>query len=349
MYNKEKIDFTGLEFAKDSVISPLSVSTMLTYIDFWGAFKARLGINRNNYKVEPVLYKVGKPDNNSPVFVTANYKLSFDTLRKNLTGIDCYILVLNTNGINVWCAAGKGTFGTKELVEKIKTTGLEKVVSHRTLILPQLGAVGVSAYQVRALSGFSVKYGPVRASDIKRFMDSNQKATEEMRMVKFTFLDRLKLLPVEIVGSFHYLVIITFVFALLSGISSEGYSFKLIAGDGIRAALNLFIAYFSGCVITPLLMPVIIVRSFALKGFITGIIISTINYFFINHNAPVLEQVGWFFIVPVISSFMMMNFTGSSTYTSLSGVLKEMRFAIPVQIILLLAGITLFIVSKFSV
>lgn len=47
-----------------------------------------------------------------------------------------------------------------------------------------------------------------------------------------------------------------------------------------------------------------------------------------------------------IASFMMMNFTGSSTYTSPSGVKKEMKMAIPFQIALAAIGFILFIISK---
>ena len=96
------------------------VSTQLNLSDYWGAIKVRWGIGRNNYTVVPGLYKVGTPGRESDVFVSANYKLSFDTLRKNLDSINAWILVIDTKGINVWCAAGKGTFGTKELVKRIK-------------------------------------------------------------------------------------------------------------------------------------------------------------------------------------------------------------------------------------
>ena len=65
--------------------------------------------------------------------VTANYKLSFDALRSQLADLDAWILVLETNGINVWCAAGKGTFGTDELVHRIRECQLEKVVKTRNL------------------------------------------------------------------------------------------------------------------------------------------------------------------------------------------------------------------------
>ena len=116
-----------------------------------------------NYKVDPGLYALGKPDDKAPVVVTANYKMTFDRLREALTGQDLWILVLDTKGINVWCAAGKGTFGTKELIERIESSGLADIVSHRDLILPQLAGPGVSAHVVKKSSGFKVIYGPIRA------------------------------------------------------------------------------------------------------------------------------------------------------------------------------------------
>ena len=124
--------------------------------------------------------------------------MSFDRLRKELAGFDAWILVLDTKGINVWCAAGKGAFGTGEIVHRIEATGLAGLVSHRTLILPQLGAPGVAANEVLKKSGFRVIYGPVRASDLKVFIEAGMKATKDMRAVKFDFMDRLVLTPVEL-------------------------------------------------------------------------------------------------------------------------------------------------------
>ena len=140
-----------------------------------------------NYSVNPGLYAVGTPDKASPVLVTANYKMTFDVLRKELSGLDVWILVLDTKGINVWCAAGKGTFGTKELVHRIRVVSLEKIVNHKRLILPQLGATGVAAHKVKEETGFNVHYGPVRASDLKRFISDGYRADKEIRRVTFGF------------------------------------------------------------------------------------------------------------------------------------------------------------------
>ncbi len=121
-----------------------------------------------NYKVDPGLYALGEPNADSPVLVSANYKLSFDALRSALPGRNFWILVVDTDGVNVWCAAGKGTFSTEELVSRIESSGLTRLVSHRLLIVPQLAAPGVAAHRVRELSGFKIKYGPIRSKGFAR-------------------------------------------------------------------------------------------------------------------------------------------------------------------------------------
>jgi hypothetical protein len=153
-----------------------TTTSTLTFPNRLDHFLARWGVNRMGHIVEPGLYRLGNPTPDSLVFVSANYTLSFDAVRFALAGTDCYILVLDTKGINVWCAAGKGTFGTKELVRRITSSGLANIVRHRTLILPQLSAPGISAHEVKRWSGFVVEYGPVRASDLPEYIKT-RKAT----------------------------------------------------------------------------------------------------------------------------------------------------------------------------
>jgi hypothetical protein len=322
------------------------VSTELNFSDFLGAVMVRWGINRDNYRVSPGLYAMGKPGPDSDVFVTANYKLSFDSLRKNLAGENGWILVLDTKGVNVWCAAGKGTFGTKELVNRIQIVSLEKFVNHKRLILPQLGATGVAAYKVREETGFNVLFGPVRASDIKSFIGSGSRADKKMRRVTFGLKDRIKLIPNDFMyGKFYLLGAMAIVF-LISGISANGLSYKNFSGEGGPAILNIFLAYLAGIVITPISLPIIPVRQFSLKGFIAGAFVFLLLTFLKLTGSNIFEIISWFLIITAISSFLAMNFTGSSTYTSLSGVKKEMKTSIPVQIGFAIVGLILQIAGK---
>jgi len=321
-----------------------TVSTRLSKADKWGSLKVRLNIDRMNYKVQPGLYAVGNPDADSPVLVSANYKLSFDTLRKELSGIDAWVLVLDTKGINVWCAAGKGTFATDELVKRIEISGLEQVVNHRKMIVPQLGAVGVAAHQVRKRSGFSVIYGPVRASDIPAFLEAGMKATPGMRRVRFSITDRLKITPVEIVQGAGKLFFVSAAFFLLSGLSSSGYSLDWTAGITV---LNLALAYLAGTLLGPMLLPWLPGRSFSLKGAFAGIIVFLVLFWARLTGGHALQVVAWLLLITALSSYLTMNFTGCSTYTSLSGVKKEMRFAVPMQIAAAVIGLALWISSQF--
>jgi hypothetical protein len=324
-----------------------NVSSKLEITDILGAIMVRWGINRDNYRITPGLYSVGVPDNSSDVFVTGNYKLSFDAVRKNLSGINGWILVLDTKGVNVWCAAGKGTFSTKELVNRINLTSLSKIVNHKRIIVPQLGATGVAAHKVKEETGFIVHYGPVRALDIKKFIDAGYRATKEMRKVSFNFADRIKLIPNDFVyGKFYLLAAFVTVFLISLLGKSQGINIESVK-NGLYAIMNISIGYCAGVVITPVLLPWLPGRRFSLKGFFSGAI-TVIVFFFLNKTGQNLfEIIAWFMIIPTISSFMAMNFTGSSTYTSLSGVKKEMKTALPIQIILAGIGIILLIISKF--
>ena len=324
-----------------------TVSTRLELKDYLGAMKVRWGIGRNSFKVEPGLYKVGKPNSNSDVFVTSNYKLTFDTLRKNLKSVDGWILVLDTRGVNVWCAAGKGTFGTRELIKRIKAHELDKIVSHKKIIAPQLGAVGIAAHEVKNSTGFRVIYGPVLARDIKPFIESGYKATPEMRKVKFPLIERIKLIPVELSYGKYYLLLIPLIFLALSGLNGNGYSFDAVWKSGVFAIVNLAAAYTAGCVLNPIFLPWIPLRRFSLKGLALGWIMALLllNFHFLGDN--LIEVISWFLIMGGISSFLALNFTGATTFTSLSGVQKEMKLALPVQIGFSAFGFIGWIITRF--
>jgi hypothetical protein len=335
---------TGSTEAAGALIPRISSETR--FRDFFGAVMVRWGFNRHKYRVEPGIYAIGTPGSDSDVFVTANYKLTFDNLRKNLAYTNGWILVLDTKGVNVWCAAGKGTFSTRELVAKINSTSLDKIVSHKRLIVPQLGATGIAAHKVREETGFNVHYGPVRASDIRDFIKNEYHADSDMRKVKFGFWDRIKLVPNDFLYGKYYLLGAMIVLFLLSGLSRSGISFKNFLTIGGPSIFNVFLAYFAGIVFTPVLLPYIPGRYFSLKGFFSGIMVFIVLLLTGLSNENIISALAWFFITGAVSSFTAMNFTGSSTYTSLSGVKKEMKIFVPLQITFAATGIVLMIIGK---
>lgn len=288
-------------------------------------------MNRMGHRVEPGLYRLGNPTPESPVFASANYTLSFDALRLALAGFDAYILVLDTKGINVWCAAGKGTFGTDELVGRIDATGLAGIVTHRKIIVPQLGAPGVSAHDVQRRSGFKVEYGPVRARDLPEYLRTG-KATSEMRRVQFPVRDRIVLAPVELVHVALPAIIIAAVLWFIAG---------------PVAALAAISAVVAGIVLFPILLPFIPTKDFSTKGLLLGGVVA-IPFVVTFASTPSLP--GWavaagavtpLLIIPAVTAYLALNFTGATTFTSRTGVRKEIFRYVPVITIMAGTGVVL--------
>jgi acetyl-CoA decarbonylase/synthase complex subunit gamma len=279
--------------------------------------------------------------------VSANYKMSFDTLRSALGGRDAWILVLDTDGINVWCAAGKGTFGTDELVRRVQEAGLQRVVSHRKLVVPQLGAPGVSAHEVRQRCGFHVVYGPVRASDLPAFLDARMRATPQMRRVRFGLRDRLVLAPVELVMGGKAALLLAALFLLLGGLGPHGYSLAGVRTAGMAGATLVLGAFVGGAVLGPALLPWLPGRAFSVKGAALGLVVVAALAALGLPEAALggswQRVAAWALMVPALTSFVVMNFTGASTFTSLSGVLREVRASVPVQIAGAVIGLGLWV------
>jgi hypothetical protein len=307
------------------------VKTAWVRSDWIGTMLARATSLRNDYKVTPGLYAVGAPGKDSPVLVTANYKLTFDTLRKHLTGLDVWLVVLDTRGVNVWCAAGKGFFGTTELIARVKSVRLDEVVDHRKLILPQLGATGVSGREVKKGCGFEVVWGPVRADDLPRFLENGAKADEGMREVTFTLVERLVLTPIELNGVKKPALWILLAIFMLSGIGSDIFSFGQAWDRGLMGALALIVGILAGAVAAPLLLPYLPTPAFSVKGAVTGLIGSLAVLIAVGGGVGLLGTTALVLFTTAVSSFLAMNFTGSTPYTSPTGVEKEMRKYIPFQ------------------
>ena len=324
-----------------------AVSTDWSLEDYLGQFRCRVSSYRNSYIVNPGLYAVGTPDNGSDVFVSANYKLSFDILRRSLKGMNAWILVLDTKGINVWCAAGKRTFGTEELIKRISEVHLDRVVSHRRVIVPQLGAPGIAAHLVVKKSGFRVYYGPVDARDIPAYISSGYKATDEMRTVRFTWWDRLVLTPMEINPVMKKFPLYVLIVLIVFGIQPAGIIFKDALTGGWPFLFLGLVSVLAGALLTPLLLPLIPFRAFAIKGWIVGFI----SVFFSQDIIRITDKsllIFTYLFFPLLSSYIALQFTGSTAFTGMSGVKKELRYALPVYKAAAAVSFLLLLISRLG-
>lgn len=311
------------------------ISSSLNFADRLGTWKARWGIGRMNYLVPPGLYAIGSPTPDDPVVVTANYKMSYDIVRNALAGRNVWLLVLETYGINVWCAAGKGTFGTEELTHRISVSGLAEAVAHRRLILPMLGASGVASHEVTKQTGFNIRYAAIRANDLPEYLDNGMVTKKEMRELTFTFWERLALIPIELLQALKPAAIAAATMFLMT-----------VAIKGTFIGLMVVYVYLGsvvvGVAVAPLLLPWLPGRSFALKGGIAGL--SWIVAFYLltgGREWSAAVTAAALLATPAVSAFYTLNFTGCTPYTSRSGVKKEMRFALPA------IGCALFISTLF--
>jgi acetyl-CoA decarbonylase/synthase complex subunit gamma len=82
-------------------------------------------------------------------------------------------------------------------------------------------------------------------------------------------------------------------------------------------------------------------------GLVMALILVFMGLIPIALTAGHLETAGWFLLIPAVSAFTAMNFTGSTTYTSLSGVKLEMRYAMPAQIAAGVIGSGFWLAARF--
>jgi NAD-dependent dihydropyrimidine dehydrogenase PreA subunit len=145
------------------------------------------------FTTETGLRVVGEPGPEAPVFVTCDFDLTVRRVLGALKGLDCYLLVAPSKGVNVWCSAVGGFFTAHSVVSVLKTSRIAERVNHRTLILPQLSAPGIDIEQVEESTGWRCRFGPVYARDIPDYVAEGFQKSEPMRQARFPLADRLQM------------------------------------------------------------------------------------------------------------------------------------------------------------
>lgn len=327
------------------------LSRELSLKDRMGSLMVRLGLYRMAYHFPPGLYFIGdeqlaKEKTDIPVLVTCNYKLTLDAVRSQLKKEAYWLLVLDTKGVNVWCAAGKGTFGTEELIFQLVKNQVGKVTGAKTVILPQLGASRMTPHIVKNLTQINPVYGPIRSEDIDPYLNQGGKATEAQRTVSFNWRERLVLTPIEFLMSFRYLGLVYLFMIFYNFIwGTKALSFT----TPIDQTLPFLIALFTGAVIFPLALPILPFRAFSLKSLalslpMTGLIWLGRGFFAMEYSIGGFLGLSLLWIWAI--GYIALNFTGSTTFTSLSGVAYEVEkfkktvpFAIGASVVSLILGL----------
>ncbi|MFP6637788.1 MAG: hypothetical protein VB778_04100 [Nitrospinaceae bacterium] len=146
------------------------------------------------FACEPETIAIGSPDKSSPILVTCNFDYTVRHLKAYLEkeSLDCFLLVVNTQGTNVWCAAAEGVFTSETVLSHLKVYNVAEQVNHKQLILPQLSVAGVKRKALKE-HGWEGIYGPVYFSDLKDFLNNGLTKSKDMQALKYGYWERFKM------------------------------------------------------------------------------------------------------------------------------------------------------------
>jgi acetyl-CoA decarbonylase/synthase, CODH/ACS complex subunit gamma len=125
-------------------------------------------------QVEPTLHAVGEVNENSPVYITTNFSLTYYSVEGEVEAskIPSYILPIDTDGTSVLTAYAAGKFEPEKIADALAACGVAERVTHRNVIIP--GYVAVISGKLQEKSGWKVVVGPRESSGIISFTRSTQ-------------------------------------------------------------------------------------------------------------------------------------------------------------------------------
>ncbi|MFX0005748.1 MAG: methyltransferase domain-containing protein [Promethearchaeota archaeon] len=295
----------------------------------FSGFRSQLRIYRciftgqvDRVPIEPGIYKSGNPDEKSPIIVTANYEFTYIKVMRDLKGLDAWVLCVDSNGINVWCAARGNDFGNNQLIEAVEATGIRNITQKKTLILPQLSAGGIAIPQLPKNSEefpFRVRYGPVWSKSIPQFLEENPaKKPDRMKLARFTPYYRIRAGVTHISFLFRKIFILPLIALVLLFLILTWFNKLWWVGElslWIIIANLIFVLFFPISGFT---------RRFIIKGIFFGIInvilLGGLAYLIHNNIYYVLWQLGFYFWV---TYFSVMSFSGYTMATSPREIQEE--------------------------
>ncbi len=263
------------------------------------------------------LMRVGKPGRGSPVLVTGNFTLTVRRLRDALGGHDAWLLVANSKGINVWCAAGGGHLTHHDIVSVIRTSRIADMVDNREVILPQLCATGVERRRINEATGFKARWGPARLEDLPAFLDRGARVHKRERFMRFPLWERMEMaamwsmpmliitLPIlalvfdfeaAVVAGAAIALLVFGLFGLLPWLTIQGRTrFVTFTGCASTAALLVSLMLLAMGAVTPAHLAVVVVSCFGAMAILSVDLAGTTPWYgsYINtfHNEAQIELV----------------------------------------------------------
>jgi ubiquinone/menaquinone biosynthesis C-methylase UbiE len=295
--------------------------------------------------IEPGIYQSGNPTRKSPIIVTANYDFTYIKVMRDLKDIDVWVLVIDTNGINVWCAARGNDFGNQQVLEAIEATGVQNYTKNELLLLPQLSAGGVSMPNLSKKSKnfpFKAKYGPIWSKYIPEYLKNKPvQKPANMKLAKFNIFHRTR----AFITHTTFLLRKVFFYPIIASLIIFLVVFPWF--NKLYWVIDFILWIITSNLIISFLFPLSnFTRKFILKGLVFGIITIIIlggtfwilqkPFAYILLNTPMIF---W------ISFFSTMSFSGYSMSTSPREIQEEYGLFTKVNKILLVISVISSLIS----
>lgn len=293
-------------------IAPLPME--FTPMDYAKALLCWIFLFMRLFVIKPGLYHIGERDDKAPLFVTGNYYLTVFLLARRIRNKKVRLLIVDTKGINVWCAAGKGQFSAQEIIKKAGQCGLLATEPRLRVVLPKLCLSGVNLTELRQ-NGIVPIIGPVYAKDVPAFLEEGRLRQRFDEIVDFGLRSRVfTALPTAVQFFFYFLGVY---------VVSLGY----LSHSLIWIATGLAFLY-------PVLFPWLPGRLFSVKGLSLALFISILNFIF--HDGGLAELALVTVFIFATSVFIGLSYTGNSAVSNYTSVRKETARFLPVVVILYL-------------
>lgn len=253
--------------------------------EFFSILIAGIAFPGFNLSVKPGLYPIGQPNDNSLVLVTSNY---FVTRKRVITSLKnqemhVWLLIVDTEGVNVWCSSAGGHFTAEKILAQIEETDLTEIVNHRQLILPQLSAAGVD-HSILKKADWEAKFGPIEIDDLGEYLGNNQVKSPKMSRIGFDLRKRIE----NTISHNFFISLILIPLVLGVAILAQPLGFVLQPWSEwlqTNVIFLLFYIWFFGC-IYGILYPKIPFNSGFLKGILLSIILVPLNVILFFNSSP---------------------------------------------------------------
>jgi len=128
-------------------------------------------------QIEPKLYLIGEPDENSPVIVTTNFALTYFTVVGEIeaSNIPTYLVITPSDGMSVLTAWSADKFNGEVIANAVKNYGLDSLVRHKKIIIPGYVS-GLKEEIEEELPEWEAVAGVNEAVDIVDFLKKYQKS-----------------------------------------------------------------------------------------------------------------------------------------------------------------------------